>query len=199
VAPVDTQRVWLTEDAYNRMKVELANLLVERFGYGVENGDPETGEQPSRDMDDGAARANWQHRELRIRQLKELIRSAVVLESPDHGVAEPRMVLTVRYDGCCKPWAGWRRRRTPPWCCPSPWNCSASSNTPVPRLPRTPPSRRPPRPFRRPAHPPPLRRARTSGRVRCWGERRGRGLARDWPGTSRRSEGGNGSAGAAQR
>ena len=87
MAPVDTQRVWLTEDAHNRVKVELANLLVERFGYDVENGDPETGEQPSRDMDDGAAMANRQHRELRIRQLKELIRSAVVLELPDDDVA----------------------------------------------------------------------------------------------------------------
>ena len=29
----------------------------------------------------------------------ELIRSAVVLEPPDGGVAEPGMVLTVRYDG----------------------------------------------------------------------------------------------------
>ena len=91
--------MWLTEDAYNRMKVELANLLVERFGYGIENGDPEAGEPPSGDVNDGAAMANWQHRELRIRQLKELIRSAVVVEPPDDGVAEPGMVLTVRYDG----------------------------------------------------------------------------------------------------
>jgi len=99
VAPVDTQRVWLTEDAHNRVKVELANLLVERFGYGIENDDPEAGEPSSRDVDDGAAMANWQHRELRIRQLRELIRSAVVVEPPDDGVAEPGMVLTVRYDG----------------------------------------------------------------------------------------------------
>jgi hypothetical protein len=56
--------------------------LVELFGYGVENGDPEAGERPSRDMDDGAAMANRQHRELRIRQLKELIRSAVVSSRP---------------------------------------------------------------------------------------------------------------------
>ena len=44
MALVDTHRVWLTEDAYNRTKVELANLLVERFGYSIENGDPEAGE-----------------------------------------------------------------------------------------------------------------------------------------------------------
>jgi hypothetical protein len=48
-------------------------------------------------MDDGAAMANRQHRELRIRQLKELIRSAVVLEPPDDDVAG--MVLTAHYDG----------------------------------------------------------------------------------------------------
>ncbi len=98
MAPVDIQRVWLTEDAYTRIKVEHATLLVARYGYGVENGDPEAG-GPSRDMDDGAAIANWRHRELRIRQLKELIQSGVVLQPPDDGVAEPGMVLTVRYDG----------------------------------------------------------------------------------------------------
>jgi transcription elongation factor GreA len=99
VAPVDTQRVWLTEDAFNRMKVELANLLVERSGYGIGNGELAAGEPQGRDVDDGAVMADWQHRELRIRQLMELIRSAVVLEPPDDGVAEPGMVLTVRYDG----------------------------------------------------------------------------------------------------
>jgi hypothetical protein len=50
VAPVDAQRMWLTEDAYNRMKVEFANLLVKRLGYGIENGDPEACEPPSRDV-----------------------------------------------------------------------------------------------------------------------------------------------------
>ena len=88
MAPVDIQKVWLTEDADNRMKVELAYLLVERFGYGVENGDPEAGEGPSRDMDDGAAMAKG-NTVNSIPPLKELIRSAVVLELPDGGVAEP--------------------------------------------------------------------------------------------------------------
>jgi hypothetical protein len=52
--------MWLTEDAYNRMKVELANLLVKRLGHGIENGDPEACEPPSRDVDDGAVMTNWQ-------------------------------------------------------------------------------------------------------------------------------------------
>ena len=32
MAPVDAERTWLTEDAYNQMKVELANLLGEALG-----------------------------------------------------------------------------------------------------------------------------------------------------------------------
>jgi transcription elongation factor GreA len=73
---VDTNGAWLTEGTYNRLKIELARLLVER----------------SFDRD-------RERRELRIRQLQELIRNAVVgVEPPDDGVAEPGMVLTVRYD-----------------------------------------------------------------------------------------------------
>jgi transcription elongation factor GreA len=72
---VDTQRVWLTGASYDRARIELAQLLVERA----------TG--PRREL------------ELRIRQLQELVSTAVVgLEAPDDGIAEPGMVLTVRYE-----------------------------------------------------------------------------------------------------
>jgi transcription elongation factor GreA len=77
---VDTHRVWLTEQALDRVRIELARLRMER-ATGSHRGqhDPE-------------------HRELRIRQLHELIRNATVgHEPPDDGIAEPGMVLTVRY------------------------------------------------------------------------------------------------------
>lgn len=74
--PVDTQRVWLTEQTYDRVRIELAQLLAER-----------------------AAASNREQRELRIRQLQRLISNAAVgHEPPDDGVAEPGMVLTVHYE-----------------------------------------------------------------------------------------------------
>lgn len=97
--PVDTQRVWLSEHACNRMKIELAALLVQRArGEAAEDrSNPDDG-QGHDAQDDHAIMVGWERRELRIRQLQELIRSAVVHEPPDDGVAEPGMVLTVRYD-----------------------------------------------------------------------------------------------------
>ena len=77
---VNTEDVWLTRDAYDRLKEELAALLDQRG-----NGSADVDEQ--------------ERRELRIRQLHELIRSAAVHEPPDDGVAEPGMVLTVSYAG----------------------------------------------------------------------------------------------------
>ena len=79
--PIDTQRVWLTEETYDRARIELAMLRMER-ATGSHRGhiDPE-------------------QRAVRIRQLQELISSAAVgHELPDDGVAEPGMVLTVRYE-----------------------------------------------------------------------------------------------------
>ncbi len=80
--PVDTQRVWMTEQTLERVRIELARLKMERAtGSHRGQNDPE-------------------HRELRIRHLHELIQNAAVgHEPPDDGVAEPGMVLTVRYEG----------------------------------------------------------------------------------------------------
>ena len=75
-------QVWLTQDAYDRLKSELAALIVLRENDAAEEVDVTT---------------EREQREVRIRQLQELITSAVVHEPPDDGVAEPGMVLTVRY------------------------------------------------------------------------------------------------------
>jgi transcription elongation factor GreA len=79
----NTEQVWLTHDAHHRLKRELAALLAER----------EFGAADSSDVTD------QEQRELRIRHLQEVLRSAVVREPPDDGVAEPGMVLTVRFEG----------------------------------------------------------------------------------------------------
>jgi transcription elongation factor GreA len=78
-----SEQVWLTTDAHNRLTRELAALLAQR-----ENGD--TGETDV---------TTQEQREIRIRQLQDVIRNAIVHEPPDDGIVEPGMVLTVRYEG----------------------------------------------------------------------------------------------------
>ena len=71
--------VWLTPEAHARLQAELTSLR--------------TPAVPGGDLDDSHARAN------RVRQLQDLLANAVVGEDPPNdGVAEPGMVLTVRYD-----------------------------------------------------------------------------------------------------
>lgn len=79
--PIDAQRAWLTPETYDRARIELALLRMERaMGAHREHSDPD-------------------QRALRIRQLQELVATAAVgHEPPDDGVAEPGMVLTVRYE-----------------------------------------------------------------------------------------------------
>ena len=79
--PIDAQRAWLTPETYDRARIELALLRMERaMGAHREHSDPD-------------------QRALRIRQLQELIATAAVgHEPPDDGVAEPGMVLTVSYE-----------------------------------------------------------------------------------------------------
>lgn len=74
---------WLTPQAHDRLRAELAALTAPRGGG---------------DHDEDATPARHQ-RELRIRQIQDLLAKAVVgQDPPDDGVAEPGMVLTVRYD-----------------------------------------------------------------------------------------------------
>ncbi|MGW6449824.1 GreA/GreB family elongation factor [Lentzea sp. NPDC055074] len=76
-----TPRVWLSPQANHRLRNELTTLLTPPRGT---------------DDPDFAARRD---RETRIRQINELLTNAIVGEDPpDDGVAEPGMVLTVRFD-----------------------------------------------------------------------------------------------------
>ena len=77
----DPNRAWMTAQARDRLEAELAELAEPR---------------PDADDDDWGER---QARQARIRQIHDLLTNAVVGEDPpDDGVAEPGMVLTVRYD-----------------------------------------------------------------------------------------------------
>ena len=83
-----TQRVWISPDAYARLQHELATL---RQLCATSVGDA--------DAADENATAVQQARRTRIQQIHDLLINAVVGEDPpDDGIAEPGMVVTVRYD-----------------------------------------------------------------------------------------------------
>ncbi len=76
----DSQGVWMTQQTKDRLLAELAELSEPHIGSG------------SSDL------SEQQARQARIHQIHDLLAVAVVGEDPpDDGVAEPGMVLTVRY------------------------------------------------------------------------------------------------------
>ena len=83
-----TKPAWMTRQAHTRLQNELAAL---RSRPNIE--------VPDDFMDNGDNVAKYAARQARIRQIQNLLANAVVNENPpDDGVAEPGMVLTVRYD-----------------------------------------------------------------------------------------------------
>ena len=81
------QRVWISPQAYERLKQELTTLR-QLSAAGVVNGDT--------DENAAAVQRGWQ---TRIQQIHDLLVNAVVGEDPpDDGIAEPGMVVTIRYD-----------------------------------------------------------------------------------------------------
>jgi transcription elongation factor GreA len=96
----DTQVTWLTQEAYDRLKHELDELIANRPVMAAEiNARREEGDL----KENGgyhAAREEQGKQEARIRQLQELLRTAKVGEAPtESGIAQPGSVLTVRYEG----------------------------------------------------------------------------------------------------
>ncbi len=82
-----TQRVWISPQAYERLQQELTTLQrLSAAGMAGAEGDDNA----------AAVRRGWQ---TRIQQIYDLLVNAVVGEDPpDDGVAEPGMVVTIRYD-----------------------------------------------------------------------------------------------------
>ena len=82
-----TQRVWISPQGYERLHRELATLR-QLCSTGAVDGDT--------DENTTAVQRAWQGR---IQQIHDLLINAVVGEDPpDDGVAEPGMVVTIRYD-----------------------------------------------------------------------------------------------------
>lgn len=81
-----TERVWLTPQAHNRLTAELTALLA-------------ADRDPAADGNEDDPFTSRRARQARIREIQDLLNNAVVGEDPpDDGIAEPGMVLTVRYD-----------------------------------------------------------------------------------------------------
>lgn len=81
----DAQRVWISKRGYDRLQRELAALR-------------ESGRAAARDGD-AEAQADELQRQLRIQQIHDLLTDVTVgQDPPDDGIAEPGMVLTVRFD-----------------------------------------------------------------------------------------------------
>ena len=95
-----TTGTWLTQEAFDRLKHELDELVAHRPDIAAEiNARREEGDL----KENGgyhAARDEQARQEERIRRLQEILREAQVGVPPsDDGVVEQGMVVTVSYDG----------------------------------------------------------------------------------------------------
>ena len=96
----DTQVAWLTQEAYDRLKYELDELVANRPVIAAKINDAREEGDLKENGGYHAAREKQAQLEARIRQLQELLRVAKVGEAPtESGIAAPGMVITVRYEG----------------------------------------------------------------------------------------------------
>ena len=95
----DTQVTWLTQEAYDRLKAELDQLIANRPIIAAEINDRREEGDLRENGGYHAAREEQGQQEARIRQLQELLNNAKVGESPKQsGVALPGSVVKVYYD-----------------------------------------------------------------------------------------------------
>lgn len=94
----DTQVTWLTQEAHDRLKVELDQLIANRPVIAAEINDRREEGDLRENGGYHAAREQQGQEEARIRQLQELLNSAKVGEAPKQsGVALPGSVVKVQY------------------------------------------------------------------------------------------------------
>jgi transcription elongation factor GreA len=93
--------IWLTQDAFDKLRAELDELkgprsqeIVERISSARDEGDlKENGGYHAAKDEQGKVQA-------RIRQVEEMLRRAEVGETPpDNGIVEPGMVVTYKFVG----------------------------------------------------------------------------------------------------
>lgn len=95
----DTQATWLTQEAHDRLKAELDQLIANRPVIAAEINDRREEGDLRENGGYHAAREEQGQQEARIRQLQELLNNAKVGEAPTvSGVALPGSVVTVYYE-----------------------------------------------------------------------------------------------------
>lgn len=96
----DTTVTWLTQDAYDRLSNELAELVAHRSVIAKEINDRREEGDLRENGGYHAAREEQGKQEGRILQLQQLLRQAQVGDAPtSDGTAGPGMVVTVRFEG----------------------------------------------------------------------------------------------------
>ena len=91
---------WLTQEAYDRLSKELAELIANRPAMAQEINDRREEGDLKENGGYHAAREEQGKQEGRILQLQQLLRTAQVGEAPtSNGTAGPGMVVTVRFEG----------------------------------------------------------------------------------------------------
>ncbi len=99
--PTEENVIWLTQEAYDRLRVELEHLsgpvraeLAARIGEARDEGDlRENGGYHAAKEEQGKA-------EARIRQLEDMVRRAQVGDHPTtEGVVDAGMIVTIRFVG----------------------------------------------------------------------------------------------------
>src|ERR1700738_4922055 len=96
----DTQVTWLTQEAYDRLKAELDQLIANRPVIAAEINDRREEGDLRENGGYHAAREEQGQQGARIRQLQDLLNNAKVGEAPKQsGVALPGSVVKVYYDG----------------------------------------------------------------------------------------------------
>lgn len=90
---------WLTQEAYDRLKAELATLIENRASVAAEINERREEGDLKENGGYHAAREEQGKQEARIRQLEDVLRTAKVGEPPTKdGVGGPGMVVTVRFE-----------------------------------------------------------------------------------------------------
>ena len=95
-----TTSTWLTQEAHDRLKAELDELVAQRPVIAAEINERREEGDLKENGGYHAAREEQSKQEARIRSLQELLREAQVgIRPADDGVVEQGMVVTVAYDG----------------------------------------------------------------------------------------------------
>jgi transcription elongation factor GreA len=91
-----SQQVWLTQEAYERLKDELRQLLRHRAGALPESAVTEINIADRIASDESVV--GQRERDQRIRKLQQILQDPIVGQMPpDDGIAEAGMVLTVAF------------------------------------------------------------------------------------------------------